>query len=169
MRAQSTLKEKAAEELRIYWVVFAFLALMFGAFTIYRRLILSEVGISYAHYGAGLIKAAVIAKVILIGQALKLGRRFERHALIVVVLVKSALYGLLVAIFTVLERVIEGLARHESWPSIAHRLLSTGSTEILAQTLVMIVAFLPFFALWETGRVLGEGSLAELFLHRKAP
>ena len=50
------LKEKAIEEFKVFWVVAAFLALMFGAFTTYRRLILTEFGISYVHYGAGLIR-----------------------------------------------------------------------------------------------------------------
>src|SRR3974390_2556485 len=91
------LKERALEELRVYWTVFAFLALMFGAFTLYRRLILHEAGIGYAHSGAGLIEAAIVAKVILIGQAMSVGRGVERRPLIIAVLVKAVLYGLLVA------------------------------------------------------------------------
>ena len=71
------LKEKAIEEFRLYLIVFAYLALMLGAFTTYRRLVLAQAGISYAHYGAGIIEAAVVAKVILIGQALGVGKRLE--------------------------------------------------------------------------------------------
>src|SRR5215831_16851712 len=89
----SRVREKIEEELRLFWFVFAFLALMFSAFLTYRRLISSESGITYLHYGAGLIKAAIVAKIILIGQALKVGRRVESQPLIVVVLVKSVLYG----------------------------------------------------------------------------
>lgn len=163
-----SLKDKALEELRLFWMVFAFLALMFAAFSTYRRLVLSEAGISYGHYGSGLLEAAVIAKIILVGQALKLGRRFERYPLFVDVLVKAFLYGLLVAVFGVFERLIEGALHREDWHQIVQRLLLDGPREILARTVMVIVAFIPFFALWETGRVLGPGRLSALFFHRRA-
>jgi len=65
---------------------------------------------NWGHWGAGLVEAAIIAKVILVGDALA-----------------------------------------------------------LARTVVMIVTFVPFFALWEIGRVLGHGKLAGLFFHHRAP
>ncbi len=157
-------KERAAEELRLYWVVFAYLALMFGAFTTYRRLLMADVGISYGHYGAAVVEAAVIAKVILIGQALSLGKRFERRPLIVSVLVKALAYGFLVALFDVVERVIEGLLHGGGWPAVEQRLLTYAPDEILARTVMIFVSFIPFFALWETARVLGPGKLSEMFL-----
>jgi hypothetical protein len=157
------LKERALEELRIYWAVFAYLALMFGAFTLYRRLILHQVGIDYAHYGAGLIEAAIVAKVILIGQALSFGRGVERHPLIVAVLGKAVLYGLLVAAFDILERVVEGLLRGKEWHALLQGVLANGPTEALAKAVMILVSFIPFFALWEVGRVLGPGKLTELF------
>ena len=159
------LKERALEELRVYWTVFAFLALMFGAFTLYRRLILHEAGIGYAHYGAGLIEAAIVAKVILIGQAMSVGRGVERRPLIIAVLVKAVLYGLLVAGFDVVERLVEGLLRGDDRQALLHGVIVNGPTEALAQAVMVLVSFIPFFALWEIGRVLGPGKLTELFLH----
>lgn len=162
---KSPLKEKAIEEFRLYWMVFLFLALMFGAFTTYRRLIMREVGVDYAHWGAGLIQAAIIAKVILIGQAMSVGKRIERRPLIVSVLVKAFLYGLLVAAFDVIERVIEGLLHRHNWQVIAHDIVSKGPEEMLAKSVMIFVAFVPFFALWEIARVLGPGKLREMFFH----
>jgi len=159
------LKERALEELRIYWAVFAYLALMFGAFTLYKRLILHQVGIDYAHYGAGLIEAAIVAKVILIGQALSFGRGAERHPLIVAVLVKAVLYGVLVGGFDVVERIVEGLLRGKEWHALLQGVVVNGPTEAFANALMILVSFIPFFALWETGRVLGPGKLTELFFH----
>jgi hypothetical protein len=34
---------------------------------------------------------------------------------------------------------------------------------------MIMVAFIPFFAFWETGRVLGPGKLSEMFLHKRVP
>jgi hypothetical protein len=115
------------------------------------------------HYAAALIEAAVIAKVMLIGQIAGLGKRFESEPLIVTVPVKALLYALLVALFGLLEHIIEGVVHGNDWAGIVHAFLSIGIYEILARTLMVIFTFIPFFALWELNRVLGEGKLYALF------
>jgi hypothetical protein len=163
----SRLKKKAVEEFKLYWVVFAFLALMFSAFFGYRRLILHAVGVSYSHWGVGLIQAAIIAKVILVGQAMNVGKRIEKRPLIIAVFVKAFLYGLLVALFNILERIIEGLIHQESWQAIAHRVVMNGPEEMLANSLMIFVAFIPFFAVWEIGRMVGFDKLGDMFLRSR--
>jgi hypothetical protein len=166
-KRSSSLKEKAREEFRKFWAIAIYLDLMFSAFLTYRRLTLSEYGVGYFHYGAGLVEALILAKVILIGQALKLGKRFENQSLIVPVLVKTLLFGAFVAVFSVIEHVIEGLVHHETWDAIAHNLLSPGRNEILARSLMIMITFIPFFAFWETDRVMGEGKLFALFFRKR--
>lgn len=161
------IKRKLLEEFKLFLGVFAFLALMFSAFLTYRRLVSSETGITYLHYGAGVIKAAVIAKIILIGQALKLGKRVEDQPLIIVVLVKAILFGLLVALFNVLERVIEGLVRGLHWRAIANLVVMNSMNEILAGTLIVIASFIPFFGFWEIGRVVGTDKISKMFFHKR--
>jgi hypothetical protein len=163
----SGLKEKAKDEFKKFWAIAIFLALMFSAFYTYRRLTLSESGITYFHYGIGIIEALILAKVILVGQALRLGRRFEDEPLIVSVSVKTLLFGIFVAVFSVIEHVIEGLVHHETWDIIAHHLFTAGRDEILAKTLMIMITFIPFFAFWEIDRVLGEGNLFALFFRKR--
>jgi hypothetical protein len=67
----------------------------------------------------------------------------------------------------VIEHVVDGLAHHESWDVIKQHLFSGGRDEIIAKTLVMIVAFIPFFGFWETDRVLGQGKLLALFFRKR--
>jgi hypothetical protein len=161
--ASSSLKERAIEEFRLFWVIAIYLALMLGAFTWYRRFVLSEAGVSYIHYGAAVIEALILAKVILIGQALGLGRRFEDSPLILSVLFKSLVFGVFIAIFGVLEHVVEGVVHRDSWDQIAHTLLSAGRDEILARAVMIIVTLIPFFAFWEADRILGDHKLFALF------
>jgi hypothetical protein len=163
------LKAKAIEEFKVFWAIAIYLALMFSAFTWYRRFILSESGISYVHYGAAVIEALILAKVILIGQALRLGKRLEGSRLIVSVLFKSLVFGVFVALFAVIEQVLEGLIHHETWANIAHRLASVGRDEILARTVILTVTLIPFFAWWEADRVVGSGKLFALFFHKRTP
>jgi hypothetical protein len=167
-KKEMSLKEKAIEEFKVFWIVALFLAFVFGAFTWYRRLILTEVGVSYFHYGAAVVEALVIAKIILIGQALGLGKRFEDGPLIVAALFKAVLYGILVAIFAVLEHVIGGLIHGKNMAAVWQELLGLGKDEILARTLMVIVTFVPFFAFWEAGRVMGQGKLLAMFFQRRA-
>ena len=68
-------KSKAIHEMVEYYIIFMYLAVFFGLFTWYRRLVLAEYKIIYLHYGISVIKALVLAKVIMIGRALRLGRR----------------------------------------------------------------------------------------------
>ena len=164
----SSLKEKAKEEFKKFWAIAIYLALVFSAFAWSRRLILAESGISYLHYGGAVIEALILAKVILIGQALRLGKRVEDEPLIVLVLFKSVVYALFVALFSGIEHLVEGLIHRETWDSIVRGLVTNGRNEIIARTLAILVTFIPFFAFLETDRVLGEGKLFALFFRKRA-
>jgi len=166
--ASPSLKEKAIEELRLFWVIAIYLTVMLAAFAWYRRLVMFAAGISYLHYGAAVIEALILAKVILIGQALGLGKRFEGSRLILSVLFKSVVYGAFIATFSVLEHVVEGLAHRDTWDQIANSVVSAGRAEILARTVMMIVTLVPFFAFWETDRIMGDHKLFKLFFRKRA-
>jgi hypothetical protein len=150
-----SFKERALEELKVYWIITLYLWLFLGLFTVYRRLVVAETGTVYLHYGIALIEAMVIAKVVLIGRMFGFSRRFEERALIVPVLYKSALFGLLVMLFGVVEHLVTGWIHKQG--------LLGGVYELAARALMLIVAFVPFFAFAELGRVLGMKKLAAMF------
>src|SRR5262245_56669826 len=161
------LKERAREEFRNFWIITLYLAVFFGSFTVYRRLILAEFGVSYLHYGFALVEALIIAKVILIGDAFRLGKRFEDRPLFVSVIYKSALFGVFVMLFGVLEHVIEGLFHKKGASDMLHGSMELGIDELLARVVMLIIAFVPFFAFWELRRVLGPRKLSALFFSRR--
>lgn len=157
------LKTRAVEELKTYWVIVFYLWLFLGSFTIYRRLIVAETGASYLHYGIAFIEALVIAKVILIGRLFGFTRRFEDKPLIVPVLYKSILFGVLVMLFGVVERLVDGWFHKEDIAAILRGIVSIGGYEMCARVLILVVAFVPFFAFWEMGRVVGMRKLVTMF------
>jgi hypothetical protein len=165
---KKNLKEKAAEEVRLMMIIAAYLAAFFIAFLTYRRLISREFGVTSFHYGFALIEALVIAKVILIGKALGLGQKHTGRVLAMRVLRVSVIYAILVGIFSVLEHAIEGLIHHKTFAESLQELASQGKWEILGKTLVIFVAFIPFFALWELDASLGDRKLVQIFF-RKGP
>jgi hypothetical protein len=165
---KATLKEKAKEELRLMLVISAYLAAVFAAFLTYRRLISREYGVNAFHYGFALLEALVIAKVILIGKALGIGKSELRRTLAFSVLRSSFVYGVLVGVFAILEHIIEGLLHGKTLAASFEAFLDQSVWEILGRTLVLFVAFIPFFAFWELGRLTGDQKLFDLFFRRRA-
>lgn len=161
-----SLKERVIEELKTYWVITLYLWLFLGSFAAYRKLILAETGVTYVHYGVALIEALVIAKVVMIGRVFGFSRRFEDGPLILPVLYKSALFALLTMAFSVVEHLVESWLHHEGALGGLRAIAEIGIDEIAARMLTLTVAFVPFFAFWELGRVLGTGRLAALFFER---
>lgn len=159
------LKEKAAEEVRLLLLIAAYLAAFFVAFLTYRRLISREMGVTSFHYGFAVVEALIVAKVILIGKAIGVGRKSTARALVLAVLRSSVLYALLIGFFAVLEHLAEGLIHGKTFAASLEAIWSEGTDEILSRTLVLFVALIPFFAIWELDRVLGERKLFNLFFH----
>src|SRR5215471_11992091 len=159
---KATLKEKAEEELRLMLVITAFLAAVFVSFLTYKRIISREFGVTSFHYGFAIIEALIVAKVILIGKAIGIGKKSTGRALFYSALRDSVIYAVLVGIFAILEHIIEGFFHHETLAASLEKFLDQGVYEILGRTLVVFVAFVPFYTLWELDRSLGERKLMEL-------
>lgn len=165
---QAGWKRKIVHEMTEYWINFVYLAVVFFAFTSYRRLILAEYQVSYLHYGIAVIEAAVLAKIILIGEAAGAGRKYENKPLIIPALHKTSVFAIWVVGFKVLEHMIGGLLRGKGLAGGFDELIRQGVYELLANGLVVISAFVPFFAIKELGRVLGREQLGALFFRRRA-
>ena len=119
------------------------------------------------NYGIALIEALIIAKVILVGKMFGFSRWYEDKPLVVPVIYKSVLFGVLVFLLGFLEHIVEGLFHKLSWEGILQGVVAVGAYELVARALILIVAFIPFFAFWEMGRIFGMGKLATLFFSRR--
>ena len=165
--AKSGTRSKLLAQIKQVAVVSVYLALFLSAVTTCRKLVLAEYRIGYFHYGYSLIEALVLAKVIVFGSVLGLGEQFRDRPLIVPTLYKTLCFGVLVLAFSVLEHLIDGWWHGETAGAAMEAILRQGQWAMLASLLVMVLAFVPMFAVWETGRVLGEGKLFELFFKRR--
>jgi hypothetical protein len=158
-----SLKERALEELKAYWFITLYLWLFLGCFTVYRRLILAESGVTYLNYGVALVEALVIAKVVLIGRVFGFTRRFDNAPLIVPVVYKSLIFALLVMLFGVVEHLVVGWFHKQGLFGGLREIADTGAYEIGARAVMLTVAFVPFFAFTEIGRRLGMHRLQAMF------
>lgn len=167
--APAGLKKKIVHEVIEYWINFGYLAFFLVAFTWYRRLILAEYQVHYTNYWFPLIEAAVLAKVIMIGDLLRLGRRMENRPLIFSALFRTVMFSVWVAIFSVLEETVRGLLHGNGLTAGFDDIVSRGWYELLSRCVVIFVAFIPFFSFKELERVLGQKQLRALFWRRGTP
>src|SRR5262249_16140621 len=112
VQPKAGLRERFVHEMKRYLVMVIFLFFFFGAFTAYRRLILPSSQIDYGASGWARIKALVRGKVILIGELLHVGDRFEQRPLLVSTFWKTLMFGLLIIAFAVLERLVGSWIHH---------------------------------------------------------
>jgi len=162
---KSELKQKAMHELREMFELFAYLAFFFVALAVYDMLLLKQYDIEYLTIAFALINAAVITKVIMIGEYAKLGKRYEHKALLISAVWKAFVFGLLVFAFHVLEEVIKRLIHGADMSK------ATGDIryeQFAARAIVVFCVFVPLFAFREFRRALGEESFNTLLFRSDA-
>lgn len=164
------LKERGLDEVRRFLLMFVYLYVVFGLFVLNESLVLSERNLSFAPQGFALINAAVMAKVMLIAEKLKLGRRFDHLPLIWPVAYKAGLFALVFMLFHALERIGLGMVAGKTLAASMPHIGGVTWEGKLTVWAIMTISLLPFFALHEIGQILGGGKLWRLMLHaRPAP
>ena len=152
-------------ELREMFELFAYLAFFFVALAVYDMLLLKQYDIEYLTIAFALINAAVITKVIMIGEYAKLGKRYEHKPLLISAMWKAFVFGWLVFAFHVLEEIIKRLIHG------ADMAKATGDIryeQFAARAIVVFCVFVPLFAFREFRRVLGEETFYTVLFRSEA-
>jgi hypothetical protein len=165
-KKKGNLKQRLFHEMVEYWINVGYLTLVFAAFTQYRRFLLAAYDITYTNYWVAVIEALILGKVIMIGAVLRLGRGLEDKPLIVPTLYKTVVFTLLVAVFTLTEHAIKGLWKGKGLMGGLVDYFAKGPHEFLAGSLIIFVAFIPFFGVKELGRVIGQDKIRALFFRK---
>jgi hypothetical protein len=71
-----------------------------------------------------------------------------------------------VLVFAVVEHFVKGLIHGENIAATLANLAAKDGVDIAARILVMFIAFIPMFAIWEIANLFGENQLFELFFER---
>jgi hypothetical protein len=164
---KKSLKQKFLREFTEYWANVLYMALVFSAIIFYRRLVLAHYEIYLDDYFSGVIKALVIAKVVMIGAFLRISRKFEHKPLIYPVLYKAALFTIWVMFFDIAEIYIGSFIHNLSFTDSYFELETHVSKVWLGGALLIFFSFIPFFAFKELMRVLGKEKVRELFLQKR--
>jgi hypothetical protein len=108
---RSRVLEIVVREVKKFGTLFLYLALVFGLFTLHQWVVLASNHISYAFYGASIINALILAKIMLVAEALHFGERFRDKPLAYPILYKSVAFGLMLVVAYVAEEVLVGLLK----------------------------------------------------------
>jgi len=160
---KDSIKSKLRHEFKEYIQNFIFLAIFFSVFAIYRRLLLAHYGIYLYDYGISIIKALILAKVVMIGDILHIGRSLKEKPLIYISLFKALAFTIFVAIFDMAESLIRGLIETKTMFGALEELIKHFDGVLIGGLLVVYFAFVPFFGLKELGKVVGKDKLQKLF------
>jgi hypothetical protein len=163
----SQIKTKGiAEERKLLWI-FLYLWILLGLFSVLKSVVLNEQTLLYQQ-GFAFINAWLLAKVMITAELFHVAEHLDHKPPIFPIMLKSAIYSVILMSFYIIEEALIGMwhgkTAAESIPDIGG-----GSFKgILVVGLMMFVVLIPFFALKEIGRVIGDDNLCELFLVRRS-
>ena len=112
--AKATLHQRAIHELKEFAILAVYLYITLGAVVLMKTAVLHTEGIEFAPWGIAVVKAAVLAKFMLLGNAMKIGGRNTTRPLIWPTLHKAFAFLVLLIIMTIIEEAVVGLFHHRS-------------------------------------------------------
>ena len=167
VRQPRNLKERAFEEFKRFVAIFLYLWVVFGLLSIHKSLVLSQQHLDYEEHAFAIINAFVFAKVLLVGEDLHLGRRFQNRPLIYPVLYKCLVFSVVLIFFHVIESVAVGMWHGNTLAASIPPMLGWHPKGLLAVGFSCFVLLIPFFGFREMARVLGSTEMRNLLFGKK--
>lgn len=144
-----------------------YLTLFLSSLTIYRSIVLELNIMSYFRFGYNFVEALILAKVILLGQMLKLGNKYADRSLIIPTLYKAVVFSLFVFVFKSLEHFVLGFFRGHSFFLLVEQFTKQKLIESVGILLIIFLFFILLFSFQELKRVVGDEKVFNLFFRRK--
>jgi hypothetical protein len=161
--AKATPRQRAMHELTEFAILTAYLYITLGAVLLLKASVLHDHGIGSATWGIAIVKAAVLAKFMLIGHAMKIGERYSTRPLIWPTLHKALAFLVLLIVLTIIEEVVVGLFHHQTVAVSLDELFGAKLYETLAGILILFLVLIPYFAMRVLSDALGESRLVRMF------
>ena len=163
IHAKATLHQRAIRELKEFAIFAVYFYITLGSVILLKTAVLRAQGIEFAPWGIAVVKAAVLAKFMLLGNAMKIGEGTNTNPLIWPTLHKAFVFLVLLIVMTIIEEAVLGMFHHQSVAASLGELVGPRLEETIAGFLIMLLVLIPFFAFRALGEALGEGELPRLF------
>jgi len=162
----SVLSKLVHEGKQLFWIAVYFWILI-GLFTVFKALVLHDENLVF-HQGFAVINAWILAKVVLVAEYFQTAENWKEKPLIYPIVLKAAVFCVLLLGFYVLEETAVGLWKGKS---VAASVPNVGGGTIrgyIVVSLILFVALLPFFFYRELARVLGADKLHALLFSARS-
>ncbi len=156
---ERSLKAKAVDEFRRFFVLFLYLWVLFGVFVLNQGVVMREHGINFPMLGFAFINALVFAKVMMLFEVFDPGRWLRARPLIYPILYETLLLTVLFLVAHVIEKTIEGMLRGKTFVDSVPAIGGGGLVGFLSITAILFIALIPFFGLRNLSVAMGEGRL----------
>lgn len=164
-----SLKSRAREELRNYLIVAGYLYVCFGVALIYKSALLEQEGVNFLPHGLAAIKALILGKFILIGEALGVGSRRSRSTLLHAIARRTvALFAFLV-VLDLLEELLVGWFHGHPAAQTLTEFFGPRSLETLASCAILLLVILPLVVGETINQALGPGVLKKMLFSAPGP
>ena len=160
---KAPLRERVAEEFKALAALTAYLYVCLGALILFKSSVLRGAGISAPIWGIALVKAVVLAKFMLVGRMLHIGKRYRDKPLIWPTLYHALMFLALLLILTTIEELVVGLLHHRELADSLTHIVGPTFYQGLAVCLIMFLILVPYSAFTCLGDVLGEREVFRLF------
>jgi hypothetical protein len=166
--AKGVLRQRAEHEFKELVIISLYLYITFGAVILLKTAVLHTEGIEFSPWGIAIVKAVVLAKFMLLGEAIKIGERSTKP-LIWPTLQKAFAFLVLLIIMTIVEEAVVGLFHHKSITASLGELVGLRLEETIAGFVILLLVLIPYCAFRVLDGALGEGRLARMFFVEREP
>lgn len=162
-KRDENLKGKLRKELRNYLIVSAYLFICFGALLFYKSALLQEAGVHFLPLGVAVVKALIVGKFLLIGDAFR--ARLQRRPGHLPGRIAMRVFWLLliVILLTIAEELIVGWIHGRSIAEFQSELQARSMLELMAEIVLLGLILVPLVATAEVSQALGPGVLRRQF------
>jgi hypothetical protein len=120
--------------------------------------------IGFRFYGLAVVNALVLAKIMLIAEALHFAERFKDRPLIYPIAFKSIAFTVLLMAAYIVEEIAVGLFHGKTVADSFPEIGSGGVVGVLTIGAIMCIALVPFFSFREIARAIGQAEFRAMML-----
>src|SRR5262249_41319708 len=152
------VRHKSIVEARKLLWIFLYLWVLLALFAIHKSIVLNEPDLLY-HQSFAFINAWLLAKVMLTAEMFHVADNLKHKPLIYPIVLKSAVFSMLLISFHVFEEVLVGMWHGKTFTESIPAVGGESLKRIFSVGIIMFVVLMPFFALRELARDFGDDSL----------
>jgi hypothetical protein len=160
-----TFATRLKNELVKYGVVSGYLFVSFSLLILYEATVTGGAAQTLP-FTVAVVKALVLGKFLLIGEAFDAGSRADAHPLLIRVAWRTLAFLIVLLILKALEELVIGWFHDKSAMAVVNEVLQRNLLENLAPVLIMVFILIPLISISECYRQLGPDKFKALCLSR---